>query len=246
MLDISKYEPKALKSETAILKLAAEIGTGNLTDTSVFERFALFCYAVGNADKVNKANVPTDAAKVFEAFNTPFRSGEGSLRKELTENSVKTWVSAFGAFSDAGRFAVYDMGPIVEKALSLDKQAYTSRGAKVRKVMSDHPKVAPTEAELDKIFNPPTKADENPALTLAKRWQRVTSDEAVNKADAPTMNAIKANARQRIAMVEVQKAIEAFVKACEAGDTPAGMSKDDEIAMLKAKLAGGESAPTVN
>jgi hypothetical protein len=246
MLDISKYEPKALKSETAILKLAAEIGTGNLTDQSVFERFATFCYAVGNADKVNKANVPTDAAKVFEAFNTPFRSGEGSLRKELKENSVKTWVSAFGAFSDAGRFTAYDMAPIVEKALSLDKQAYTSRGAKVRKVMADHPKAVPTDVELDKIFNPPSKADENPALTLAKRWLRTTSDEAVNKADADLMNTIKANPRQRIAMVEVHKAIKAFVAACEAGDTPAGMSADDEIAMLKAKLAAQANPPTVN
>jgi len=246
MLDISKYDAKSLKSEAAIIKAAAEIGTGNLTDLSVFERFAAFMFAVGVAHRQNKVNGDIDTAKIFDAFNTPFRSGEGSMRKELSENSVKTWASAFGAFADAGRFAAYDMSDIVEKATKLDKQSYTVRGAKVRKVMDKHPTTKPNDVELDAILNPVSKADENPALTLAKRWLSTTSDERVAKSDKVALEAIKAKPRQRIAMLAVVQACEAFVKACEVADGETGLSAADEMAQLKAQLEGSAQSQSVN
>jgi len=241
MSDLNKFDPKSLKTEAAILSAAGDLGKNTPTEASVFERFASFMYDVGAAYKANKSNFPLDTAKVFGAFNANYRDASNGFRKELSDSSMVTWASAFGAFAEAGKFTAYETAEIVEKALKLTG-SFTTRGARLRKLLAAHPTTLPIEAEIDKVFNPEAKADENPLLTLAKRWQSTVTDKRVAKNDEAAMAQAKANPRQRLAMIAAQEAIAAFVKACEAADG-GGMSAADEIAQLKAQLAA-QSAPT--
>lgn len=243
MLDISNYEAKSLKTEDAILKIATSLGTNALTDVSVMVRFATFLFACGAAYLTNKSNFPFNKAAVFMAFNNAFRSASNGHRKELKDTSIETWVSAFGAYFDAGKWTKYPIADIAEKTMNLEGTSFTQRGAKLRKVMEKFPETAPTEAELDAILNPPEKVDANPMGTLAGRWALTVGDKRVAKNDADAKAQADANPRIRLAWLAVQQAVTALEKACEPVETSSGLTPEQEIAMLKAKLEAS-NAPT--
>jgi hypothetical protein len=250
MLDISKYA-KGLKDEAAMLAEATKLGTDTLTDQSVFRRFGLFCYACGDRAKANKANKMPDGTKIFTAFNTAFRDKSNGFRKELSESSEESWASAFGAFIEAGFWTAWDITPHVEDVLNIEKMSYTSRGAKLRKLMKDHKDTPPTAEEWDKILNPPAKVDTNPLGSLAERWLTSVSDKRVKKNDEAAFNQAAANPAQRIAWIAVRDAIKALIAACEAPAEGTGMTDAEEVAMLKRlqeekAAAAAAPKPTVN
>ena len=243
MLDVKSFDTKGLKNEESILKAAAAIGTNALTDVSVFVRFATFLYSCGLAFKAGTFKPNSwDMAKVFAAFNDAFRSASNGHRKELKDSSIETWVSAFGAYYEAGQWTAYPMDEIVEASTKLEG-SFTTRGAKLRRVMKDHKDKAPTAEELENIFNPAPKTDKNPVNTMAKRIAASLTDERLDKTNPEAMAALKLSPRQRIALVAIRLAAKAFVTASEAATVPGGMTPEEELAQLQAQIA---PPPTVN
>jgi hypothetical protein len=236
-MDISGYSAKALKTEADMVKMAIEIGSGNLTDLSVFARFATFCYACGLRAREAKMNAAPDSGKIFTAFDSAFRDASNGFRKALSDASVKTWVSAFGAFIEAGFWNKYDIVQYVDDVIEKADGAFTSRGAKLRKLMEKHKETAPTAEEWVAILSPTPTPDDNPLKSLATRWQGVVSDKRIEKNDPLAMAQAAANPRQRLALMAVQDAVKALIESCDA-PAATGLSRADEIAMLKAKLAG--------
>jgi hypothetical protein len=237
MLDIKAFDTKGLKNEESILAAAAKIGTNALTDVSVFVRFATFLFSCGLAFKAGTFKPNSwDMAKVFAAFNDAFRDASNGHRKELKESSVETWVSAFGAYYEAGQWTAYDIGDIVEASTKLEG-SFTTRGAKLRRVMKDYKTDAPTAEQLEAIFNPTPKADKNPVNTLAKKILASLDDKRLDKNDPEAMAILKTNARLRIALVAIRVAAKAFVTASEASAGETGLSPEDELAQLQATLS---------
>jgi hypothetical protein len=243
-MDISNYTAKALKTEADMVKMAMEIGSGNLTDVAVFTRFATFSYACGFRAKEAKANAMPDGAKLFTAFNTAFRDASNGHRDPLAESSIKSWISGFGAFIEAGFWKAYDMTQYADDVIEKTKGPFNSRGAKLRKLMEEHKEKEPTAEEWAAILTPTPKTDDNPLKSLATRWEGVVSDKRIEKNDPLAMAQANANPRQRLALMAVQDAVKALKESCDVSAASTGLSRADEIALLKAKLAASNGTPT--
>jgi hypothetical protein len=235
-----------------LLKLAANIGTGVMTELSVYVRVAILNYAGGIAYRENKLQYQHDAGKFFDAFNTPFRAN--GMREPLSDSSRDSWVIAFDHFWDAGIWTAYPMDVYVDAVLALKKGGFTSRASKLGKLMKKHKTVAPTDAEWDAILNPPEKTVENPLKVAAEKWLKAADDETLKKplkVDGKTVdNPLKPfatptveNARQRKALRAVRKALSDLIAACDA-PVSGGMSDAEEEAFLEKALTAGLATET--